>query len=161
MSSLSSLIPELIPVSSIPVSSHEYGKDFPFKFAAVKQLAEVTFVPAHHLLHILSGDMVQFFRRFWASGGKEGCAGSLRSGLSHHSGIGGRNRHSESVARTLLRHGMERPRERSVGGTPARDGLPWRCRFSDGATGHLKGLDRCLPEVLPHPIADKTSLHRL
>jgi hypothetical protein len=84
----------LIPVSSISVSqslvsSREYGKDFPFKFAAVKQRAEVTFVLAHHPLHILSGDMFQFFRRLWASGGKKGCAGSLRSGLSHHSGIGG------------------------------------------------------------------------
>jgi hypothetical protein len=62
LSSFSSLIPELIPVSSIPVSPHEYGKDFPFKFAAVKQLAEVTFVPAHPPLHILSSEYGSVFQ---------------------------------------------------------------------------------------------------
>jgi hypothetical protein len=50
-------------VSSISVLSHEVGRDFPFKFAALTQRAEVTFVPeASHQLNILFAEIL--FRLF-------------------------------------------------------------------------------------------------
>jgi hypothetical protein len=51
-----------IAVSQSLVSSHEDGWEFPFKFAAVKQLAEVTFVLAHPPLNIIGAFLLETWR---------------------------------------------------------------------------------------------------